>query len=26
VQIAYISQTKVHHDHIHIVNEYRRSL
>jgi hypothetical protein len=26
VQISFITQTKVHHDHIHIVNEYRRSL
>ena len=26
VQLAYMTQTKVHHDHIHIVNEYRRSL
>lgn len=26
VQIAYVTKTKVHHDHIHIVNEYRRSL
>jgi hypothetical protein len=24
VQIGFITKTKVHHDHIHIVNEYRR--